>query len=104
MSTDPRRLTLLERVIRGLNRACIDVAGHAKQESYGSDGVPLRQFLAQWKQEKAKVSRELREGAYKFRPLRGVVLPKEPGKPLSAQNARPISVPAIRDRVVQRSI
>lgn len=97
-------LPLRERVVRRLGGALAAVAKHAKEESFGADKVTLGQFVADWRTQRRTISEQIRDGTYRFQPLRGVAIAKDDRIPRSLANVRPISILAIRDRVVQRAI
>lgn len=99
-----QQLSLLERAVRRLNQSFHAVVRRAKPASRGFDGVSVRQFERTWPAEKQRLLDELRRGTYSFQPLVGVVVPKDRTRPMDLANSRPISIPAVRDRVVQRSI
>jgi RNA-directed DNA polymerase len=99
-----QKRTLLERVIWGLYRAQQVVCKNARSDSSGSDGVTASAFQREWRKEKVALIEQLRSGSYRFQPLVGLAIAKDRTKPLVDGNIRPISIPAIRDRVVQRAI
>ena len=96
--------SLRERVVRRLGTALAAVARHAKEDSCGIDQITLGQFIADWRSQRVKISHEILNGEYRFAPLRGVAIPKDKRIPRSLSNVRPISILAIRDRVVQRAM
>lgn len=68
--------------------------------SSGVDGQSVEAFDAREKEEVAKLSAELRSGTYRPLPVKRVWIPK----PGSAEEKRPLGVPAVRDRVVQGAL
>jgi RNA-directed DNA polymerase len=64
----------------------------------GIDGQSVVSFEAHWAENMAELAAELRERRYHPRPLRQYLRPRPEGP------ARPISLLALRDRVVQRAV
>lgn len=64
-----------------------------KDASAGIDGVVHAEYAANVEENIRQLHRRLVEGKYQAQPLQRVYIPKENGK------QRPISIPAIRDRV-----
>jgi RNA-directed DNA polymerase len=104
MVSNPAKRSLLENCVRALERAKRDVLRHARKDSFGVDNVTAAQFEADWGRVKKQVKAQLLAGEYSFEDLRGVAIRKNPNLPLNATNVRPISIPTIRDRVVQRAM
>jgi RNA-directed DNA polymerase len=108
----PRMLRTLERGIEGgrwfrlmdkvfaertLRSAFTDV--RRNDGSAGVDGHCVSAFEAHEQNEVAKLSAELKSGTYRPLSLRRVYIPK-PG----SEEKRPLSIPAVRDRVVQGAL
>jgi RNA-directed DNA polymerase len=66
-----------------------------KDASAGIDGVTYEHYAANVEENVCQLHRRLKEGKYRVQPLRRVYIPKEDGK------QRPISIPALEDKLVQ---
>lgn len=66
--------------------------------SHGLSGETILDFFANLQSHLQSIGDHLRNGSYKFSPVRAVPIPKPDGSP------RPIKVPEIRDRVVIKAI
>src|SRR5262245_45929980 len=64
--------------------------------SAGIDGVTYEQYKTNVEENIRQLHQRLKEGKYQAQPLRRVYIPKEDGK------QRPISIPALEDKVVQK--
>jgi RNA-directed DNA polymerase len=69
--------------------------GLRKDASAGIDGVTYKQYATNADENIRKLHQRLKEGKYQVQPLRRVYIPKEDGK------QRPISIPALEDKLVQ---
>src|SRR5215475_11883456 len=69
-----------------------------KDASAGIDGVTYQQYEANAEERIRKLHQRLKEGKYQVQPLRRVYIPKEDGK------QRPISIPALEDKLVQKVV
>lgn len=99
--------TLLNAVssIRSLRAAWKSVSRGSSKHSYGPDGVALNEFGRNAEHHLREIESTLRFGAYHFQGYRGCALKKKPSANVNdLKSWRPISVPSIRDRVVQRAI
>jgi RNA-directed DNA polymerase len=67
-----------------------------KDASAGIDGVTYAQYEINAVENICQLHRQLEEGKYRAQPLRRVYIPKEDGK------QRPISIPALEDKLVQK--
>ena len=67
-----------------------------KDASAGIDGVTYRQYETKVEENIRQLHQRLKEGKYRAQPLRRVYIPKEDGK------QRPISIPALEDKLVQK--
>jgi group II intron reverse transcriptase/maturase len=67
-----------------------------KDASAGIDGVTYEQYETNVEENIRQLHRRLVEGKYRVQPLRRVYIPKEDGK------QRPISIPALEDKLVQK--
>src|SRR3974390_2282585 len=68
-----------------------------KDASAGIDGVTYEQYETNVEEKVRQLHQWLKEGKYQAQPLRRVYIPKEDGK------QRPISIPALEDKVVQKA-
>ncbi len=69
-----------------------------KQASAGIDGVTYEEYEKDAAGNIRKLYQRLKGGKYRVRPLRRVYIPKEDGK------QRPISIPALEDKIVQKVV
>src|SRR5215472_15042558 len=69
-----------------------------KNASAGIDGVTYEQYETNVEENIRQLHQRLREGRYRAQPLRRVYIPKEDRK------QRPISIPALEDKVVQKVV
>src|SRR5882762_7470146 len=67
-----------------------------KEASAGVDGVTHEEYQQDAERKVQTLHQRLREGKYQAEPLRRVYIPKENGK------QRPISIPALEDKLVQK--
>jgi group II intron reverse transcriptase/maturase len=71
--------------------------GQRKDASAGIDGVTYQQYETNAEENIRQLHQRLKEGKYRAQPLRRVYIPKEDGK------QRPISIPALEDKIVQKA-
>lgn len=69
-----------------------------KDASAGIDGVTYEQYEINAGENIRQLHQRLKEGKYQVQPLRRVYIPKEDGK------QRPISIPALEDKLVQKVV
>jgi RNA-directed DNA polymerase len=69
-----------------------------KEASAGIDGVTYAEYEQDAARNIRQLHRRLEEGKYRAQPLRRVYIPKENGK------QRPISIPALEDKIVQKAM
>jgi RNA-directed DNA polymerase len=69
-----------------------------KDASAGVDGVTYEQYETNVEENIRRLHQRLKEGKYRAQPLRRVYIPKEDGK------QRPISIPALEDKIVQKAV
>lgn len=69
-----------------------------KDARAGIDGVTYEQYETNAEEEIRQLHQRLKEGKYQAQPPRRVYIPKEDGK------QRPISIPALEDKVVQKAV
>jgi RNA-directed DNA polymerase len=67
-----------------------------KAASAGVDGVTYEMYEANVGENIRQLHRRLKDGTYQAQPLRRIYIPKEDGK------QRPISIPALEDKIVQK--
>jgi len=72
--------------------------GLRKDASAGIDGVTYEQYETNAEENIQQLHQRLKEGKYQAQPLRRVYIPKEDGK------QRPISIPALEDKVAQKAV
>jgi len=72
--------------------------GLRKEASAGIDGVTYKEYEKDVDENIRKLHQRLKEGKYQCQPLRRVYIPKENGK------QRPISIPALEDKLVQKAV
>ena len=70
-----------------------------KDASAGIDGVTYEQYETNAEENIRKLHQRLKEGKYRAQPLRRVYIPKDDGK-----QQRPISIPALEDKIVQKVV
>jgi len=68
-----------------------------KAASAGVDGVTYEEYEANAGRNIRQLHRRLTDGTYQAQPLRRIYIPKEDGK------QRPISIPALEDKIVQKA-
>jgi RNA-directed DNA polymerase len=78
----------------------LDRAYHSlrKEASAGVDGVTHVEYGAHARENLQQLHERLTSGQYRAQPLRRVYIPKEAG------GSRPISIPALEDKIVQRAV
>jgi RNA-directed DNA polymerase len=69
-----------------------------KDASAGIDGVTYEQYATNAEENIRQLHQRLVDGKYRAHPLRRVYIPKEDGK------QRPISIPALEDKLVQKVV
>ena len=73
--------------------------------SSGIDAITIADFARNWPQEIKSIRASLRAQTYNFSPYRGQPIRKKRGASIYDLKAwRPISIPTVRDRIVQRAI
>ena len=100
--TDPsRRITRLLRLItqpEWLAEAARITLSSKGAHTSGVDGVSKAKLQAKLPAELQRLSEELLSGHYQPVPVRRIYIPKNNGK------LRPLGIPALRDRIVQRAM
>ena len=69
-----------------------------KEASAGVDGVTYQEYQKDAERKIQELYQRLKDGKYQAQPLRRVYIPKENGK------QRPISIPALEDKIVQKAM
>jgi retron-type reverse transcriptase len=69
-----------------------------KDASAGIDGVTYEEYETNAEENIRMLHQRLKEGKYRAQPLRRVYIPEEDGK------QRPISIPALEDKLVQKAV
>jgi group II intron reverse transcriptase/maturase len=69
-----------------------------KEASAGVDGVTYQEYQKDAERKIQELYQRLKDGKYQAQPLRRVYIPKESGK------QRPISIPALEDKIVQKAM
>src|ERR1700719_994989 len=69
-----------------------------KEASAGVDGVTYQEYQQDAERKIQELYQRLKDGKYQAQPLRRVYIPKENGK------QRPISIPALEDKIVQKAM
>jgi RNA-directed DNA polymerase len=72
--------------------------GLRKKASAGVDGVTYEEYERDVVRNVKTLHERLKDGKYQAQPLRRVYIPKENGK------QRPISIPALEDKIVQKAM
>ena len=80
-----------------LDQAILEVI--LKQGSAGVDGQTTEQLKLDWEWQREQLQQELRGGHYRPQPARRVWIPK-----MGSKELRPLGIPAVRDRVVQKAL
>jgi RNA-directed DNA polymerase len=68
-----------------------------KEASAGVDGVRHEEYAGNVRENLEKLHERMKRGQYRAMPLRRIYIPKEDGK------QRPISIPALEDKIVQKA-
>lgn len=81
-----------------LTEAATKTLASAGAKTAGIDGVTRDRLVPSLAHEVESLRRELLDGSYRPRPVRRVYIPKQNGK------LRPLGIPTLRDRIVQRAL
>ena len=71
-----------------------------RQGAGGIDGESIEQFKSELEQRVQEICVQLRAGAYRAPPVRRVEIPKGPGK----TGTRPLGIPTVADRLLQKAV
>jgi group II intron reverse transcriptase/maturase len=71
-----------------------------RKAASGVDGESTEQFASEMEERVEEICRQLKAGAYRAPPVRRVEIPKGPGK----SGTRPLGIPTVADRLLQRAV
>lgn len=71
-----------------------------RKAASGVDGESTEQFASEMEERVEEICRQLKTGAYRAPPVRRVEIPKGPGK----SGTRPLGIPTVADRLLQRAV
>ena len=91
---------LIDKVYGPLNLFASSLQVTSKKKSAGVDGQSCEDFAEHRSEETCQLAEELKAQTYRPKPVLRVDIPK-PGRP---NQTRPLGVPTVRDRVVQRAV
>lgn len=91
-------MTLFEKLIKKPNLYSAWKSLKKNPTSQGIDGITIKGFQDDLNNHILRIRRDLKDKKYSFNPLKGSLLPKDDG------SSRPLRIPTVRDRVVQRAI
>ncbi len=66
----------------------------------GVDGESIEQFASEMEERVEEICEQLKAGTYRAPPVRRVEIPKGPGK----SGTRPLGIPTVADRLLQRAV
>src|SRR5215471_18886537 len=95
---DPKRQFFSIAHLITVEKMCEAFRSLRKDASAGIDGVTYEQYEANAEENIRQLHQRLKGGKYQVQPLRRVYIPKEDGK------QRPISIPALEDKIVQKVV
>jgi RNA-directed DNA polymerase len=95
---DPKRRFFSIAHLITVEKLCEAFRSLRKDASAGIDGVTYEQYETNAEENIRQLHQRLKEGKYQVQPLRRVYIPKEDGK------QRPISIPALEDKLVQKVV
>jgi len=93
---DPKRKFFSIAHLITMEKLCEAFRSLRKDASAGIDGVTYEQYEMNAQENIRQLHQRLKEGRYQVQPLRRVYIPKEDGK------QRPISIPSLEDKLVQK--
>ena len=93
-----RWYSLMDKVCRPATLQAAWARVRANRGAAGVDGVSIERFAARSEVYLAELSTALREGNYHPQPVKRVDIPKGDGR------TRPLGIPAVKDRIVQRAV
>src|SRR5215468_4411531 len=71
-----------------------------RKAASGVDGESTEQFASELEERVEEICNQLKAGAYRAPPVRRVEIPKGPGK----SGTRPLGIPTVADRLLQRAV
>ena len=71
-----------------------------RKAASGVDGESTEQFASEMEERVEEICRQLKAGVYRAPPVRRVEIPKGPGK----SGTRPLGIPTVADRLLQRAV
>ena len=71
-----------------------------RKAASGVDGESTEQFASEMEERVEEICRQLKAGMYRAPPVRRVEIPKGPGK----SGTRPLGIPTVADRLLQRAV
>jgi group II intron reverse transcriptase/maturase len=71
-----------------------------RKAASGVDGESTEQFASEMEERVEEICRQLKAGVYRALPVRRVEIPKGPGK----SGTRPLGIPTVADRLLQRAV
>lgn len=71
-----------------------------RKAASGVDGESTEQFASEMEERVEEICRQLKAGVYQAPPVRRVEIPKGPGK----SGTRPLGIPTVADRLLQRAV
>jgi RNA-directed DNA polymerase len=71
-----------------------------RKAASGVDGESTEQFASEMEERVEEICRQLQAGVYRAPPVRRVEIPKGPGK----SGTRPLGIPTVADRLLQRAV
>lgn len=71
-----------------------------RKAASGIDGETAKQFASEMEERVEEICKQLRAGTYRAPPVRRVEIPKGPGK----SGTRPLGIPTVADRLLQRAV
>jgi group II intron reverse transcriptase/maturase len=71
-----------------------------RKAASGIDGESTEQFASELEERVEEICKQLRTGTYRAPPVRRVEIPKGPGK----SGTRPLGIPTVADRLLQRAV
>jgi RNA-directed DNA polymerase len=71
-----------------------------RKAASGVDGESTEQFASEMEERVEEICRQLKAGRYRAPPVRRVEIPKGPGK----SGTRPLGIPTVADRLLQRAV
>ena len=95
---DPKRQFFSIAHLITVEKLCEAFRSLRKDASAGIDGVTYEQYETNAEENIRQLHQRLKKGKYQVQPLRRVYIPKEDGK------QRPISIPALEDKIVQKVV